>query len=147
MSGGREETEGERIWSRLRAVSTDPHAGLNPQNCEIMTWAEIKSYGYLTDWATRHPGNLQSYVWWDKATIYASDRKKLSVLSAPAWLASLACMVQLKILGYSMSRSLRVMEAHFWAPGRLSRWWGNHWVKWVRREKSQGKEMGSHTAH
>ena len=33
----------QRIPSRLRAVSTEPNAGLNLMNREIMTWAEIKS--------------------------------------------------------------------------------------------------------
>ena len=33
----------ERISSRLLAVSAEPHAGLDPTHCEIMTCAEIKS--------------------------------------------------------------------------------------------------------
>ena len=38
--------------SRLRAVSTDPDAGLNLRNLEIeiMTWAEA---GRTTDWVTQ----------------------------------------------------------------------------------------------
>ena len=35
-----------RSSSRLRAVSTEPDAGLEPTNCEIMTRAEV---GCLTD--------------------------------------------------------------------------------------------------
>ena len=35
--GGRAEEEGERIPSRLRAVSADPNMGLEPTNLEIMT--------------------------------------------------------------------------------------------------------------
>ena len=31
------EREGKRILSRHCAVSTEPSAGLNPMNCEIMT--------------------------------------------------------------------------------------------------------------
>ena len=38
--------------SRLWAVSTEPDAGLELTNCEIMTWAEV---GRLTDWATQAP--------------------------------------------------------------------------------------------
>ena len=38
---GRE--RGERIPSRLRAVSTEPNVGLDPTNREIVTWAEFKS--------------------------------------------------------------------------------------------------------
>ena len=33
----------QRIPSRLHAVSTEPDAGLEPMNHEIMTWGEIKS--------------------------------------------------------------------------------------------------------
>ena len=36
-SKGRAEREGERIPSRLHAVSTEPNMGLDPTNCEIMT--------------------------------------------------------------------------------------------------------------
>ena len=38
--------------SRLWAVSTEPDAGLEPTNCEIMTWAEA---GCSTDGATQVP--------------------------------------------------------------------------------------------
>ena len=44
-------TESE-AGSRLWAVSTEPDAGLEPTNREIMTWAEV---GRLTDWATQAP--------------------------------------------------------------------------------------------
>ena len=40
MSGGGTETEGDTEFeagSRLRAVSTEPDAGLEPTDCEIMT--------------------------------------------------------------------------------------------------------------
>ena len=32
-----------RILSRLHTVRAEPDAGLEPTNCEIMTWAEIRS--------------------------------------------------------------------------------------------------------
>ena len=35
--------ERERIPSRLCTVSTKPDMGLKPMNCEIMTWAQLKS--------------------------------------------------------------------------------------------------------
>ena len=38
--------------SRLWAVSTEPNAGLELTDHEIMTWAEV---GGLTDWATQAP--------------------------------------------------------------------------------------------
>ena len=47
------DTESE-AGSRLQAVSTEPDVGLEPMNCEIMTWAEV---GRLTDWATHVPLN------------------------------------------------------------------------------------------
>ena len=37
------EREGERIPSRLNAVSTEPTMWLDLMNCEIMTWAKIKN--------------------------------------------------------------------------------------------------------
>ena len=55
MSVGGAETEGDTEFeagSRLRAVSTEPDAGLEPTKREIMTWAEV---GSLTDWATQAP--------------------------------------------------------------------------------------------
>ena len=53
MSMGRAERQGDtesEAGSRLWAVSTEPDAGLELMNCEIMTWAEV---GCLTDWATQ----------------------------------------------------------------------------------------------
>ena len=41
MSGTGAKTE--KIPSRLHAVSTEPHMGLDVMNCEIMTGAKIKS--------------------------------------------------------------------------------------------------------
>ena len=48
-SGGGAEREGDtksEAGSRLRAVSTEPDAGLKLTNCKIMTGAEV---GYLTE--------------------------------------------------------------------------------------------------
>ena len=55
MSGGGAEREGDtesEAGSRLWAVSTEPNAGLELTDCEIMTWAEV---GCSTDWATQAP--------------------------------------------------------------------------------------------
>ena len=64
------ETERDRAWteegqwegdiesetgSRLWAVSTEPDAGLELMDREIMTWAEVDR---LTDWATQAPLSL-----------------------------------------------------------------------------------------
>lgn len=86
-------------------------------------------------------------MWWDKVTTYTPDRKKSSVLSAPSWLTSLACMVQLKSLGYALSRSLCMVEAHVWAPGWLSWWWGITESDGSGGKRTQGEEMGSNAAH
>ena len=55
MSRGGAEREGDtesETGSRLWAVSTEPDAGLELTDREIMTWAEV---GRLTDWATQAP--------------------------------------------------------------------------------------------
>ena len=55
MNRGGAEREGDtesETGSRLWAVSTEPDAGLQLTNCEIMTWAEV---GHLTDWAKQAP--------------------------------------------------------------------------------------------
>ena len=49
--GDTESETGSRLW----AVSTEPDAGLELTNREIMTWAEV---GRLTDWATQAPLKL-----------------------------------------------------------------------------------------
>ena len=46
--GDTESKAGSRLW----VVSTEPDAGLEPMNREIMTWAEV---GHSTDWATQAP--------------------------------------------------------------------------------------------
>ena len=56
-SGGGAEREGDtesETGLRLWAISTEPDAGLESTNREIMTWAEV---GRLTDWATQAPLN------------------------------------------------------------------------------------------
>ena len=55
--GAEREGERERIPSRLPTLSAEPAVRLNPMNCEIMTWAEIRSQT-LTSWATQGPHNV-----------------------------------------------------------------------------------------
>ena len=53
MNRGGAEREGDtesETGSRLWAVSTEPNAGLELTDCEIMTWTEV---GGLTDRATQ----------------------------------------------------------------------------------------------
>ena len=55
MNRGGAEREGDtesETGSSLWAVSTEPNAGLELTDCEIMTWAEV---GRLTDQATQAP--------------------------------------------------------------------------------------------
>ena len=52
--GDTESEAGSRLW----AVGTEPNAGLELVNCEIMTWAEV---GCLTDWATQAPQILFNF--------------------------------------------------------------------------------------
>ena len=55
MNGGGSEREGDtesETGSRLWVVSTEPDAGLELTDREIMTWAKV---GRSTDWATQAP--------------------------------------------------------------------------------------------
>ena len=61
MNGGGSEREGDtesETGSRLWAVSTEPDAGLEPTDSEIVTWAEV---GRLIDWATQAPQGTLNY--------------------------------------------------------------------------------------
>ena len=49
---GREGDTESEAGSRLQADGTEPDAGLELMNYEIMTWAEV---GRLTNWATQAP--------------------------------------------------------------------------------------------
>ena len=46
--GDTESEAGSRLW----AISTEPDAGLELTDCEIMTWTEVVR---STDWATQVP--------------------------------------------------------------------------------------------
>ena len=54
MGEGQREGGRHRIWSnsRLRAISTEPHMGLQLTNRKIMSSAEVR---HFTDWATQVP--------------------------------------------------------------------------------------------
>ena len=61
MSRGGAEKEGDtepEAGSRFWAVSTEPEAGLEPTDHELMTWAEIRC---LTNWATQASQPVQNY--------------------------------------------------------------------------------------
>ena len=68
-SGGGAEKEGEREDPKQALhCQTEPDEGLEPMNCEITTWEEIK-VARFTDWATQGPrdgpmpGNLGFQEW------------------------------------------------------------------------------------
>ena len=83
------ETERDRAWtgegqregdtesetgSRLWAVSTEPDAGLEPMNREIMTWAKG---GHSTDWATQAPPHfILKQPWLDALTLISPMHAK-----------------------------------------------------------------------
>ena len=46
VSRGGAQREGDRIGSRLQAVSTGPNAGLELMSCEIMTRADVRRLTY-----------------------------------------------------------------------------------------------------
>ena len=61
MNGGGAEREGDtesETGSRLRAVRTEPDAGLELTDREIVTWAEV---GRSTHWATQAPQKCYTY--------------------------------------------------------------------------------------
>ena len=59
QSGERHRERKERIPSRLHAVSAESDAGLDPRSCEIMTWAEVKSWAL--NWLS-HPCTPQGNI-------------------------------------------------------------------------------------
>ena len=75
--GGGSEREGDTEFetgSRLWAVSTEPEAGLELTDGEIMTWAEV---GRLTDQATQAPLNFFFNVYfWGRERVQAGEGPK-----------------------------------------------------------------------
>ena len=96
VSGGGAERGGDtesEAGSRLWAVSTEPDAGLELANCEIVTWAKV---GRSTDWATQVPQagcvfKILSTCWLYLfftlflILIYVSDIKRLSEKKITHW--------------------------------------------------------------
>ena len=60
--GDTESEAGCRLWD----VSTEPDAGLEPANREIMTQAEV---GRLTDWATQVPQVFLNFHHYNRTTV------------------------------------------------------------------------------
>ena len=78
-----------RIPSRLRAVSTEPDAGLELTNCKTMTWAETKSRRLR--WV-RHPGTPSPTNFiqvWPDTKIWEGQQQYLKpVISKSCWIYS-----------------------------------------------------------
>ena len=63
-SPGGAEREGDRIPSRLCAVSAEPDGGLRLTSREIMTWAKVKSWMLNRLGHPYTPICLLSWLWW-----------------------------------------------------------------------------------
>ena len=69
MNGGgaeREEDTESEAGSRLWAISTEPDAGLELTDHEIVTWAEV---GRLIDWATQAPLHVMFLI----STVHSTE--------------------------------------------------------------------------
>ena len=55
---GREGDTESEASSRLWVVSTEPDMELQPTNCEIMTWAEVR---HSTEWAIQAPQVVKDF--------------------------------------------------------------------------------------
>ena len=72
MNRGGSEREGDTEFeagSRFWAVSTEPDAGLELTDHEIMTWAEV---GRLTHWAMQVPREVVIFRWRSKPNMLAA---------------------------------------------------------------------------
>ena len=90
-SGGCKERKRQKIWSRLCTVSTKPNMGLEPTNCEIMTWTKD---GRSTDWATQAPQVsffiiiIFNVYFWDSGGEVGRERRRHRIRSR---LQALSC--------------------------------------------------------
>ena len=91
----REETESEAGF-RLRAVSTEPDAGLKLINSKIMTWGKV---GCLTDWAIQMPCGVYFNVYfWEREKVWVGEgqreREPEDPKRALGWLQRVRCRAQ-----------------------------------------------------
>ena len=87
--GGDTESEaGSKLW----AVSTEPDAGLEPMNREMVTWAEV---GRLTDWATQAPQSPPSKWTW---THWSGPSKYYHSFHCPDIQATFSCLTPIEIM-------------------------------------------------
>ena len=83
MNGGRSEREGDtesKSGSRLRALSTEPDAGLELTDCKIMTGTEVRC---PTHEATQAP--LKNFFWLTKMCL--KGRESVLSIVPPALLS------------------------------------------------------------
>ena len=106
----------KRIPSRLHAVSAEPNVGLDPMNCEIMTWAEIKSQ---TPNKLSHPGTLGHKFLNASSHFFflihhggsQTTHRPSTVHGVPLWVASLQAVQE---QGQGIVNSCVLLSAH-WA--------------------------------
>ena len=81
VSRGGAERGRHRIQRRLRALSCQPNNGLEPINCEIITWTKV---GCSTNWATQVPPFVLflKFHTWAKTYIhlFLTDLTSLSII-------------------------------------------------------------------
>ena len=117
--GDTEFEAGSKLW----AVSTDPDTGVEPTNCEIMTWTKVRRRR-LTDWATQAPQKVKILAKMCPPCIYL-----------PSKLENKMCEERASFLLFSM-----VLPTHRVTNGRQQSRIGAPWVfleQWrINRSKS-----------
>ena len=135
MNGGGSEREGDtesETGSRLWAVSTEPDAGLELTDGEIMTWAEV---GRLTDWATQAPLILLVFndaVYTTSCLRYLS---RISVLDSIDWalecfdfLFRMQCFYDVRSINIKNKEQTiekTTLREHVWKLESTSEWFFN----------------------
>ena len=125
------DTESETV-SRLWAVSTEPYAGLQLTDREIMTWAEV---GHLTDWAPRRPYFL--FIFRERERMGEEQRKRKTESQAGSSLPAQSPMQG------SNSQTMRLWpEPKSWAR-HLTNWATQvpHWGAIFEWEEKAGDRM------
>ena len=110
--GDTESETGSRLW----AVSTEPDAGLELTNREIMTWAEV---GCSTDWATQAPPKFIFYTL--NHTVSFSDYLVFFLVIDKWFLGSSYNIIVTMIMLHLLTWFIRIMFRGAWVA-RLSIW-------------------------
>ena len=103
--GDTESETGPRLW----AVSTEPDAGLELMDREIMTWAKV---GCLTDWATQAP--LFSSILYDQPCKHCLHHEVYSANSLRVYFAFLSWLMTLRSFHEPMPPIYVGLELSLW---------------------------------